>query len=66
VFDLQKITHLVGTEYSWLTSGVYVAQLLLQGVSAYALIVLPVKYWVMFNMISCKPHRRAIDQAISG
>jgi MFS family permease len=52
VFDLREATHLVGTQYSWLTSVVYVAQLCFQPLSSYALIVLPVKYWVMFNFIS--------------
>jgi len=50
VFDLQAEAHLVGTEYSWLSSVVYCSQLVCQPVSAYALIVFPVKYWVMFNM----------------
>ncbi|BEJ16693.1 hypothetical protein CspHIS471_0600940 [Cutaneotrichosporon sp. HIS471] len=50
VFDLQKHTNLHGTQYSWLSSVVYCAQLVCQPISAYALIVFPVKYWVMFNM----------------
>lgn len=52
VFDLQKETNLHGTQFSWLSSIVYVAQLVCQPLSSYALIVFPVKYWVMFNMIS--------------
>ncbi|WVW79035.1 hypothetical protein I302_100998 [Kwoniella bestiolae CBS 10118] len=52
VFGLQKETGLVGTQYSWLSSIVYIAQLICQPLSSYALIVFPVKYWVMFNMIS--------------
>ncbi|OCF33949.1 allantoate transporter [Kwoniella heveanensis CBS 569] len=52
VFGLQKETGLVGTQYSWLSSIVYVAQLVCQPLSSYALIVFPVKYWVMFNMVS--------------
>ena len=52
VFDLRESTGLTGTEYPWLTSGVYVMQLVCQPLSSYALIVFPVKYWVMFNMIS--------------
>jgi MFS family permease len=52
VFDLQKETNLVGSQYSWLTSVVYIAQLVFQPLSSYALIAFPVKYWVMFNMIS--------------
>lgn len=47
VFDLQKHTNLHGTQYSWLSSVVYCAQLVCQPISAYALIVFPVKYWVM-------------------
>ncbi|KAK8846532.1 hypothetical protein IAR55_005618 [Kwoniella newhampshirensis] len=50
VFDLQKEAHLHGTQYSWLSSIVYLAQLVCQPLSSYALIVFPVKYWVMFNM----------------
>lgn len=52
VFDLAKETHLHGTQYSWLSSVVYCAQLVCQPLSSYALIVFPVKYWVMFNMIA--------------
>lgn len=50
VFDLQTDTHLVGTQYAWLTSVVYCAQLVCQPLSSYALIAFPVKYWVAFNM----------------
>ncbi|ORX39563.1 major facilitator superfamily domain-containing protein [Kockovaella imperatae] len=49
VFSIQAEAHLVGVEYSWLSSCVYVAQLVCQPLSAYALIVFPVKYWVVFN-----------------
>ncbi|AAW44174.1 allantoate transporter, putative [Cryptococcus deneoformans JEC21] len=52
VFNLQEETNLQGSEYSWLTSCVYVAQLIFQPLSSYALVVFPVKYWVMFNFIS--------------
>ncbi|RSH92558.1 hypothetical protein EHS25_008003 [Saitozyma podzolica] len=52
VFNLQTETNLQGSEYSWLTSVVYISQLICQPLSSYALIVFPVKYWVMFNMIS--------------
>ncbi|GFZ48398.1 hypothetical protein JCM24511_06146 [Saitozyma sp. JCM 24511] len=52
VFDLQTATHLIGSQYSWLSSIGYIAQLVAQPLSSYALIVFPVKYWVMFNMIS--------------
>lgn len=47
VFNLQTEAGLVGTQYSWLSSIVYVAQLVCQPLSSYALIVFPVKYWVM-------------------
>jgi hypothetical protein len=43
VFDLRESTKLVGTQYSWLTSAVYVAQLVFQPLSSYALIVFPGK-----------------------
>jgi hypothetical protein len=47
VFNLQTETNLQGSEYSWLTSVVYISQLICQPLSSYALIVFPVKYWVM-------------------
>jgi len=50
VFGLQKEANLHGSQYSWLSSVVYCAQLVCQPISGYALIVFPVKYWVMFNM----------------
>ncbi|WWC60757.1 uncharacterized protein I303_103333 [Kwoniella dejecticola CBS 10117] len=49
VFDLKESTGLVGSQYSWLTSVVYIAQLCCQPLSSYALVVFPVKYWVLFN-----------------
>nr|XP_019013873.1 allantoate transporter [Kwoniella pini CBS 10737]OCF52654.1 allantoate transporter [Kwoniella pini CBS 10737] len=49
VFDLKESTGLVGAQYSWLTSVVYLAQLCCQPLSSYALVVFPVKYWVLFN-----------------
>ncbi|WVQ81318.1 hypothetical protein IAT38_003441 [Cryptococcus sp. DSM 104549] len=52
VFDLREATHLQGSEYSWLNSCVYVSQLICQPLSSYALVVLPVKTWVMFNFIA--------------
>ncbi|ODO02939.1 hypothetical protein I350_05781 [Cryptococcus amylolentus CBS 6273] len=52
VFNLQEETNLKGIEYPWLTSVVYCAQLVCQPLSSYALIVLPVEYWVVFNMTS--------------
>lgn len=41
VFNLQEETNLQGSEYSWLTSCVYVAQLIFQPLSSYALVVFP-------------------------
>ncbi|WWC88254.1 uncharacterized protein L201_003161 [Kwoniella dendrophila CBS 6074] len=52
VFNIQEEAHLVGSQYSWLTSVVYIAQLCLQPVSSYALIAFPIKYWVTFNMLA--------------
>lgn len=52
VFDLQKETNLHGTQFSWLTSIVYILQLVTQPLSSYSLIAFPVKYWVVFNMVS--------------
>ncbi|EAL19997.1 hypothetical protein CNBF3240 [Cryptococcus deneoformans B-3501A] len=52
VFDLREETNLQGSEYSWLSSCVYVSQLIFQPLSSYALVVFPVKYWVMFNFIA--------------
>ncbi|WVQ69752.1 uncharacterized protein L199_007972 [Kwoniella botswanensis] len=49
VFDLKESTGLVGSQYSWLSSCVYLAQLCCQPLSSYALVVFPVKYWVLFN-----------------
>ncbi|KAK8869495.1 hypothetical protein IAR55_000060 [Kwoniella newhampshirensis] len=52
VFDLRESAHLQGSQYSWLSSCVYLAQLCFQPLSSYALVVFPVKYWVMFNFIA--------------
>ncbi|QIX00675.1 hypothetical protein AMS68_006192 [Peltaster fructicola] len=41
VFDLLDATHLVGSQYSWLGSIVYVAQLVWQPLVAFALVKLP-------------------------
>lgn len=46
VFNISGEAHLVGTQYSWLGSVVYVAQLVFQPLSAYALIHFPVGKWV--------------------
>ncbi|WWD16913.1 hypothetical protein CI109_101345 [Kwoniella shandongensis] len=50
VFDLKKETHLHGTEYSWLGSIVYLVQLIVQPLSAYALVKLPIGLWVSANV----------------
>lgn len=49
--DLQTELHLHGQEYALLNSIVYVAQVICQPLSAYALVVFPVKYWVLANYI---------------
>ncbi len=41
VFNLQKETHLHGTQYSWLSSSLYLAELCWQPVSSFALIFFP-------------------------
>ncbi|GFZ48430.1 LOW QUALITY PROTEIN: hypothetical protein JCM24511_06178 [Saitozyma sp. JCM 24511] len=50
VFGIQADAHLQGSEYSWLGSVISCAQLVCQPLSSYALIVFPVKYWVVGNM----------------
>lgn len=50
VFGIVEDTHLVGTQYSWLGSIVYVAQLIWQPVSSYFLVRLPVAKWLFFNV----------------
>ncbi|KAJ9092845.1 hypothetical protein QFC19_008569 [Naganishia cerealis] len=51
VFDLREATHLVGQQYSWLSSIVYLAQLGFQPLSSFALVKFPVKWWVLFNLL---------------
>lgn len=46
VFGIVSEAGLVGTQYSWLSSVVYVAQLVFQPLSSYALVRLPVGKWV--------------------
>ncbi len=46
VFNIVEETHLVGNQYSWLSSVVYVSQLVFQPLSSYALVRLPVGKWV--------------------
>ena len=54
VFNLQKETHLEGAQYSWLTSIIYLVQLVVQPISAYALVRLPLAKWVIFNVFCCE------------
>ncbi|RSH87586.1 uncharacterized protein EHS24_000097 [Apiotrichum porosum] len=49
LFDLQTALKLHGQQYALLSSIVYIAQLICQPLSAYALVVFPVKYWVLAN-----------------
>ncbi|KAL7420650.1 hypothetical protein Q5752_004601 [Cryptotrichosporon argae] len=46
VFGLATDAHLVGQQYSWLSSIVYFAQLVFQPLSVYALVRFPVNYWI--------------------
>ncbi|WWC95843.1 hypothetical protein V866_002710 [Kwoniella sp. B9012] len=50
VFDLQKETHLVGSQYSWLSSSLYLVQLIIQPLAALALVRLPLAKWVAANV----------------
>ncbi|WWC60667.1 uncharacterized protein I303_103242 [Kwoniella dejecticola CBS 10117] len=50
VFDLQKETHLVGNQYSWLSSLLYLVQLVIQPLAALALVRLPLAKWVAGNV----------------
>ncbi|TCD62052.1 hypothetical protein EIP91_007528 [Steccherinum ochraceum] len=50
VFDIAGETHLVGSQYSWLGSIVYVAQLVWQPVSSYLLVRLPVAKYLFVNV----------------
>ena len=45
VFDLKTATHLVGKQYSWLGSIIYLMQLIVQPLSAYALVKLRIAKW---------------------
>lgn len=46
VFGIVSEAHLVGTQYSWLSSVVYLAQLIFQPLSSYAIVCFPVGKWV--------------------
>ncbi|ORY24487.1 putative allantoate transporter [Naematelia encephala] len=50
-FNIQEDTGLVGTQYSWLTTCVYLAELIFQPLSMYALSYFPVRYWLLFNYV---------------
>lgn len=54
VFGIVEEAGLVGSQYSWLSSVVYVAQLVFQPLSSYALVRLPVGKWVRVAS-SCPP-----------
>jgi len=51
VFDIQGETNLHGTQYSWLGSIVYVAQIVGQPATAYLLVRLPVAKFLFFNLL---------------
>ncbi|KAM0749084.1 MFS general substrate transporter [Meredithblackwellia eburnea MCA 4105] len=51
VFGIVNQTHLVGTQYSWLSSVVYLAQLVMQPINARMLVKVPVAKWVTFNLL---------------
>ncbi|CAE6422410.1 unnamed protein product [Rhizoctonia solani] len=50
VFGIVSDTHLVGSQYSWLGSIVYVAQLVWQPISSYFIVKLPVGKYLFFNV----------------
>ncbi|KAJ7594767.1 major facilitator superfamily domain-containing protein [Mycena floridula] len=50
VFGIVQQTHLIGQQYSWLSSIVYVAQLIWQPVSSYMLVKFPVAKWLFINV----------------
>ncbi|KAG9094338.1 hypothetical protein FS749_012677 [Ceratobasidium sp. UAMH 11750] len=52
VFGIVSDTHLVGSQYSWLGSIVYVAQLIWQPVSSYLLVRLPVGKYLFANVFA--------------
>ncbi|KAJ8087519.1 hypothetical protein AAF712_006640 [Marasmius tenuissimus] len=50
VFGIVEETGLVGTQYSWLTSIVYLAQLVWQPISSYLLVRLPISKYLFVNV----------------
>ncbi|KAJ8496781.1 hypothetical protein ONZ45_g12308 [Pleurotus djamor] len=50
VFGIVEETHLVGTQYSWLSSIVYVAQLIWQPMSSYFLVKFPIAQYLSFHV----------------
>ncbi|KAF8869063.1 MFS general substrate transporter [Infundibulicybe gibba] len=51
VFGIVEETGLVGSQYSWLSSIVYVAQLVWQPVSSYLLVRFPIAKYLFFNVL---------------
>ncbi|WVQ82643.1 hypothetical protein IAT38_004775 [Cryptococcus sp. DSM 104549] len=52
VFNIQADAHLVGQDYSWLSSIVYFAQIVFQPLSVWALVRLPVNLWLGICVMS--------------
>ncbi|KAL0579642.1 hypothetical protein V5O48_002338 [Marasmius crinis-equi] len=50
VFGIVEETGLVGTQYSWLSSIVYLAQLVWQPISSYLLVKLPISKYIFVNV----------------
>jgi hypothetical protein len=44
----------MGSQYSWLSSLLYIAQLVFQPLSSFILVRFAVKYWVIFNLFGCE------------
>lgn len=51
VFGIVSATNLVGSQYSWLNSIVYVAQLIWQPVSSYLIVKLPIAKYLSVNVL---------------
>ncbi|KAF8333911.1 allantoate permease [Amanita rubescens] len=52
VFGIRRDAHLIGDEYSWLGSILFIAEILCQPLSAYLLVRLPLSFYVPF-MVTC-------------
>lgn len=59
VFGIVSEANLVGKQYSWLSSVVYLAQLVFQPLSSYAIVRLPVGKWVR-TPLSRKPEKHKL------